>query len=316
MKICTFEEFRSGKTRWGLIVDSCVYPVGDNLDEINTPYTLLDALSRWDFWRVKLNSLNDRLKVNPEHFFYYSLDEIRFLPPIPNPLSFRDFYAFETHVKTARKNRGLEMVPEWYEFPVFYFSNSFSFRGHLSEITRPPYTQELDFELEIACVIGKGGKDIPVNEAAKHIAGYAILNDWSARDIQLREMKVGLGPAKGKDFATSMGPWLVTTDELEAYSKNKGYDLEMRAYKNDTLISKGNFADISYSFAELLHRASEGVYINPGEIIGSGTVGSGCILEKRPENTDGWVKPGDVIRLEVDHLGTLENKIIVSNEVS
>ena len=310
MKISPFEILQSGKTSWGLVFADRFYPVADNLDEINTPLIFLDALRRWDYWSVKLKSINEVIKINPDQYQFLRKEEIRYLSPVTNPPTFRDFYAFEQHVKTARSQRNLEMIPEWYEFPVFYFSNPYSFLGHGKDLQKPKYTKELDFELEIACIIGKSGKDIPVEEAEQYIAGYSILNDWSARDVQRREMKVGLGPAKGKDFATGLGPYMVTPDELDHLRKNKSYDMAMKAFKNGIEISSGNFSDISFSFAEMIARASQGVYLNPGDIIGSGTVGTGCILELKAENTNGWLKAGDTVRLEIDHLGILENKII------
>lgn len=204
------------------------------------------------------------------------------------------------------------MIPEWYDFPVFYFSNAAAFSGHKAEIHRPKATVRLDYELEIACVIGKAGVDIPVDRAAEHIAGFAILNDWSARDLQLEEVKVGLGPAKGKDFATSMGPWLVTPDELEDVkitgAKGDRYDMTMVARVNGVEYSRGNFRDIHYTFAEMIARASADCPLYPGDVIGSGTVGTGCLLELGEEK-GGWLKPGDVIELEVERLGVLRNSI-------
>jgi len=228
--------------------------------------------------------------------------------------SFRDFYAFEQHVVNARKKRGLEMVPEWYEAPAFYFSNTASIVGHRAPIRKPAATNELDYELEIAAVIGKDGHDIPVAEADSYIAGFTILNDWSARDIQRQEMKVGLGPAKGKDFATSVGPYLVTPDELEDRvlpdrSRGKRYDLAMRAFVNGKQYSEGNANEMNWTFAELIAHASRDTILKAGDLIGSGTVGTGCITEF-PEGTYPWLQPGDVVRLEIDRLGALENRIV------
>ena len=206
------------------------------------------------------------------------------LTPVPRPPSFRDFYAFEQHVKTARGHRGLEMVPQWYEIPVFYFSNPAVMTGPEMSVAAPPDCLELDYELEIGAVIGRGGRDLAAGDAEDHIAGYCVLNDWSARDLQRREMKVGLGPAKGKDFATGLGPWLVTPDELVDARAGKGYDLTMIARRNGEELSRGNWRDIHFSFGEMLARASRGVDLYPGDVIGSGTVGTGCILELRPEN--------------------------------
>jgi fumarylacetoacetate (FAA) hydrolase len=242
----------------------------------------------------------------------FPLSEVELLPPV-HPVSFRDFYAFEQHVKNARKKRGLEMVAEWYEAPVFYFSNTAGIVGPGVEIRKPAETNELDYELEVAVVIGRVGGDIALDEADEFIAGFTILNDWSARDIQRREMKVGLGPAKGKDFATSIGPFLVTPDDLAdriVESKNGNrYDLTMTATVNGKEYSRGNLKDMNWTFAELIVHASRNTVLKPGDLIGSGTVGTGCITEF----ADGiypWLQPGDLVRLEVERLGTLENPVV------
>jgi len=225
------------------------------------------------------------------------------------PPSLRDFYSFEAHVKNARARRGLEMLSAWYEQPVFYFSNPRAIYGPEDVIPYPRRTQELDFELEVAAIIGRHGRDIPVDEAESYIAGYTIMNDWSARDIQRQEMKVGLGPAKGKDFATSLGPWIVTPDELADRRDGKGYNLTMIARRNGTELSCGNWNTIYFSFAEMIACASENVTLYPGDVIGSGTVGTGCILELGPEKAGGWLRPGDVVELEIERLGVLRNTI-------
>jgi fumarylacetoacetate (FAA) hydrolase len=229
------------------------------------------------------------------------------------PRSFRDFYAFEQHVATCRRKRGLDMVPEWYEFPVFYFSNTTSFRGPNEPVWAPPGCQELDYELEVACVIGKPGRNIAAKEADEYILGYAILNDWSARDVQRQEMKVGLGPAKGKDFATSFGPYLVTADHLDdvavSGAHGRRHRLTMIASVNGRTISSGNLADIHFTFAQMIERASADVDLMPGDVIGSGTVGTGCILELGTQ-VHSWLQPGDVVELTVDKLGVLQTPIV------
>ncbi|MBS8263607.1 fumarylacetoacetate hydrolase family protein [Mesobacillus boroniphilus] len=239
----------------------------------------------------------------------YPLNEVSMNAPLPNPKSVRDFYAFEQHVKTARENRGLEMIPEWYEFPVFYFTNHLAIKGPEEDIRRPQACEWMDYELEIACVIGKEGRNIKTADAEQHIFGFFIMNDWSARDLQRQEMKVGLGPAKGKDFATSFGPYLVTKDEVESLRVEKGYDLEMIARVNGRELSKGNMKDLYYSFGEMIERASAGTTLYPGEVIGSGTVGTGCILELGTD-VHRWLEPGDEVELEITGLGVLKNKII------
>lgn len=236
----------------------------------------------------------------------HGLSEVSFCAPLPNPGSIRDFYAFEQHVKTARGHRGLPVVPEWYEVPVFYFTNHRAVIGPNDSVSRPKGSQKLDYELEIACIIGKEGRNISRKEADEYIFGYCILNDWSARDLQAQEMKVGLGPAKGKDFATSIGPYIVTKDELESYRHGQRYDLKMTARVNGELLSQGNFKDIHYTFAEMIERASANVTLYPGDVIGSGTVGTGCILE---HGTGCWLQPGDTVELEVTGLGVLRNAV-------
>lgn len=242
----------------------------------------------------------------------HSLSAVILGPPVGHVGTFRDFYAFEEHVRAARRRRGLPMVPEWYEAPAFYFSNPRSIVGHGAPIAAPPYGAWLDFELEIGCIIGKRGRDITAARADDFIAGYAILNDWSLRDVQRREMKVGLGPAKSKDFATSLGPALCTLDELEDRRTAKGYDLEMLARINGRQVSRGNWRDIYFSFGQMVERASQGVTLEPGDLIGSGTVGSGCILELTPERTGGWLEPGDQVALEIERLGVLANTIVAN----
>jgi len=236
---------------------------------------------------------------------------VRVAPPT-HPPSIRDFYAFEEHVATARRARGLEMVPEWYEAPVFYFSNPHSVIGPDAIVAAPPGCEELDYELEVAAVVGTGGRDLAPDVAAEHIAGFTIMNDWSARDLQRHEMKVGLGPAKGKDFATSLGPWVVTPDELADRRSGKAYDLTMTARVNGREYSRGNLADLHWSFGEMLAHASRGTELVPGDVIGSGTCGSGCILELslvHGSDRFPWLQPGDVVELEVERLGVLRNTV-------
>lgn len=240
------------------------------------------------------------------------LDEAQLLAPVA-PASFRDFYAFEEHVKSARRQRGLDMVAEWYDWPAFYFSNTASVVGPGAAIKKPADTNELDYELEMAAVIGREGGDIPIDQADSYIAGFTILNDWSARDIQRREMKVGLGPAKGKDFATSIGPSLVTPDELEEHvlpdrSRGKRYDLAMTATVNGREYSRGNCRDMHWTFAELVAHASKNTRLRAGDLIGSGTVGTGCIVEF-PAGTYPWLEPGDEVTLTIERLGSLTNRV-------
>jgi len=243
----------------------------------------------------------------------YTFEEVHLLPPIPEPPSVRDFYAFEQHVKAARAKRGLDMIPEWYEVPTFYFTNNSEIYGHNEPVPYPVGSNELDIELEIACVIGRDGKDIPLEEAASYIAGYTIMNDWSARDFQRKDMKLNLGPGKGKDFATSFGPWLVTPDELTSRRSGSGaserYDMTMLARVNGQEISRGNFKDIYYSFPQMIAWASRNARLRAGDVLGSGTVGTGCLLEIGTE-VHPWFRRGDIIELEIEGIGVLRNKIV------
>jgi fumarylacetoacetate (FAA) hydrolase len=241
----------------------------------------------------------------------WPLQDIKLHSPLRAPPSLRDFYAFERHVATAHANRGREVPASWYEIPVFYFSNPNAMFGHKAAVPYPKASQALDYELEIACIIGKPGADIPAERALEYIFGFTIFNDWSARDLQRQEMRVGLGPAKGKDFASSLGPWIVTPDELAGFATGRPgvYDLTMVARINGQERSRGNWGEIHYSFGDLLARASADVTLLPGEVIGSGTVGTGCLLElTRGEGP--WLEPGDIVELEVEGLGILRNTVL------
>lgn len=225
--------------------------------------------------------------------------------------SFRDFYAFEQHVSACRARRGLDMLPQWYDQPVFYFSNHRSLVGDGAEVFAPAGCKELDFELELGVVIGKPGRDIREDDAWDHAMGFTIVNDLSARDLQRAEMKVGLGPAKGKDFATAVGPALVP---LEAVRDNIGDDgrvsLDMRCRVNGRELSRGNAAGMFFTWPQIIAHASRDAELLPGDLLGSGTIGTGCILELGPENTGGWLKPGDQVEMEVERLGVLTTRII------
>ena len=244
------------------------------------------------------------------------IDRVTLLSPLPHPPSVRDGYAFRQHVEAARRNRGVPMIPEFDHFPIFYFTNSMAITGPGPVVVQRQAQQQLDFELEVAVVIGKAGKNIPASRADEYILGYVIMNDWSARTLQMEEMKLNLGPAKGKDFATSLGPWLVTRDELEKHqvksSSGERYDLAMRTWVNGRLLSEGNLKDMTWTFAQIIERVRYGVWLQPGEVIGSGTVGTGCLLELNGSKiTDNlWLKPGDEVKMHVDGLGILINTIV------
>lgn len=251
------------------------------------------------------------------------LQDLRLLSPVTHPTSLRDGYAFRQHVESARRNRGAQMIPQFDQYPVFYFSNHQSVQGGGEIKCMPDHFQKLDFELECAIVICRKGRNIKASEAADYIGGLMVMNDISARTLQMEEMLLNLGPAKGKDFATTLGPWLVTTEELQAYEApgksghvGKSWNLTMTAKVNGKEVSHGNLSDMDWTFAELIERASYGVTLSPGDVIGSGTVGTGCFLElngtgKLHDSSyqEQWLQAGDTVELEIAELGKLVNKI-------
>lgn len=246
--------------------------------------------------------------------------ELTLLSPVPRPTSMRDGYAFRQHVEAARRNRGVPMIPEFDLFPIYYYTNHLAVTGPGEIAVQKSALEKLDFELEVAVVIGKSGRNIPASRADEFIFGYMIMNDWSARALQMEEMKMSLGPAKGKDFSTSLGPYLVTREELASFAIAGGsgerHNLRMKAFVNGKQVSDGNVKDMTWTFAQIIERASYGVTLRPGEVIGSGTVGTGCFLELNGSKiTDNqWLKPGDEVILEVDQLGTLRNTIAQASE--
>jgi fumarylacetoacetate (FAA) hydrolase len=253
------------------------------------------------------------------HVLQQPLREVTLRAPLPHPPSMRDGYAFRQHVETARRNRGLDMIPEFDQFPVFYFTNHHGIVGPGDVPVRPLHLERLDYELEAAVVVGPGGKNLTVSQADASIFGLTIMNDWSARALQMEEMKLNLGPAKGKDFATSLGPWLVTVDELKPKTREtengRVFDLGMRASVNGRQLSQGNVMDMRWTFAQLLERASYGVRLVAGDVVGSGTCGTGCLLELNGSKiTDNlWLKAGDTVVMEIDGLGKLENRVVLED---
>ena len=236
--------------------------------------------------------------------------DLTFGPPLLRPTSFRDFYAFEQHVATMWRRRGQEVPEAWYRLPIFYFSNVTEIRGPGEPVWAPRGSQELDFELEVAAVVDTPALDLDESRAEEAIGGYTILNDWSARDLQREETTVRLGPAKGKDFASSIGPWITTPDELADAQSGKGYDLEMTARVNGVETSRGRWASAHFSFGEMLARASADVRLRPGDLIGSGTVGTGCLLEVKDQTLGRYLQPGDRITLAVERLGELTTPVV------
>ena len=230
-------------------------------------------------------------------------DEVTLLAPVPEPPSVRDFYAFERHVAAGWRRRGADIPEYWYEAPAFYFSNPASIRGPGEPVRRPDSVAMLDFELEIAAVVGAG----------REIAGFTLMNDWSARDVQAREVTVGLGPHKAKDFATSLGPWLVTPDALP-YREGRLH-LEARVTVNGRELARSDASAQHFSWPQLLEHAARDTRLRPGDVLGSGTLAGGCLLESGPQDFgDGrgerWIEPGDMVALHAEGLGTLETPVV------
>ncbi len=239
-----------------------------------------------------------------------SADELVFGPPILRPPSLRDFYAFEQHVATMWHRRGGEVPEAWYRLPIFYFSNVSEIRGPGDSVWAPRGSSELDYELEVAALVDTAIRDLDATRGEEAIGGYLVFNDWSARDLQREETTVRLGPAKGKDFASSIGPWLVTPDELADARSGNGYDLAMTASVNGQELSRGSWATAQFSFGQMIERASADVRLLPGDLLGSGTVGTGCLLEIRDETLGRYLGPGDSVTLTVERLGTLSSPVI------
>jgi len=306
-----------------VLVDGLLYDV--ELIHPDIPNTMNMFLNYWDELfplvqagdlAIQEGHLNSKKAV--------SIEDVQVLAPVPFPASCRDGYAFRQHVEAARRNRKVPMIPEFDQFPVFYFTNHHSIQGPGDIRCMPDHFHKLDFELEVAVVIARNGRNIRASEADDYIAGLMIMNDMSARTLQAEEMLLNLGPAKGKDFATATGPWLVTPDELREFEvpckaghTGLSWNLRMQCRVNGVTLSDGNLADMDWTFAELIERASYGVDLYAGDVIGSGTVGTGCLLELNgtgkladPEYKEQWLQENDVVEMEVDGLGVLSNTIV------
>jgi fumarylacetoacetate (FAA) hydrolase len=269
------------------------------------PVTTLDAHLASG---LRVEALADLLAADAEEPLDASA--LQFGPPILQPPTFRDFYAFEQHVGTMWKRRDMEIPEAWYRLPIFYFSNVSEIRGPGDPVWAPRGSQELDYELEVAALIDTPGRDLDAVRGEQAIGGYLVLNDWSARDLQREETTVRLGPAKGKDFASSVGPWLVTPDELADVRAGKGYDLAMTATVNGEELSRGSWSSAHFSFGEMVERASADVRLRPGDLIGSGTVGTGCLLEVRDARLGRYLEPGDTVSLAIERLGVLTAPVV------
>jgi fumarylacetoacetate (FAA) hydrolase len=289
------------------------------------PRTMRRMLEKWETYMSIAIPAEINLRTDPDRQkLGIPLDQVEWLAPVPFPGTLRDGYAFRQHVLTSRRNRGLGMTPAFDEFPIFYFGNQRTVRGPGNIFCMQDHLRQLDFELEVAVVICKSGRNIRAEDADDYIGGLMIMNDFSARQLQMEEMQLSLGPAKGKDFATATGPWLVTLDELKEFElpckKNhmgKTWGLRMTAMVNGKKLSEGRLSDMDWTFAEIIERASYGVDLFPGDIIGSGTVGTGCLLELNGSGKlhavdfkEQWLGLGDEIKLTVEGLGELSNKIV------
>ena len=321
MKLVTF--LKDGHEQLGIVHNNLIF----DLEALHSdlPNSMSMLLSFWDSYFPMVLTFDKMLKegkIAPEKGFPYS--EEKLLAPVPHPTSCRDGYAFRQHVAAARRNRKVEMIPEFDQYPIFYFTNHNAIQGPGPIQCMPDHFEKLDFELEVAIVICKQGKNIRAEEADNYIGGYMIMNDMSARRLQMEEMLLNLGPAKGKDFTTVIGPMLVTPDELEHLKvpakeghTGNNYNLAMKCRVNGIQVSEGNMADMDWTFAEIIERCAYGVNIYPGDVIGSGTVGTGCFLELNgtgklndPNYQEQWLQPGDVVEMEIDGLGLLTNTIV------
>ena len=309
--------------------EQLAYYINDTLYNVNAannqlPATMADLLKNWDKNIAAMRKTEQEIKdgKNPVQGIPYKGADI--LAPVPFPSSCRDGYAFRQHVAAARRNRKVDMIAEFDQYPIFYFTNHNAIQGPGPISCMPDHFKKLDFELEAAIVICKKGRNITAAEADQYIGGYMIMNDMSARTLQMEEMLLNLGPAKGKDFSTVIGPILVTPDELEQYKvpakpghTGNAYNLKMTCTVNGVKVSEGNMGDMDWTFAEIVERCAYGVDILPGDVIGSGTVGTGCFLELNgtgllndPAYQPQWLQDGDVVEMEIDGLGHLSNTIV------
>ena len=307
----------------GVVVNDRVFPIEALHPEMPTSMSMF--LNYWEeVYPVALAGMDlirdGKISENKSR----PLTQVELLAPVPFPTSCRDGYAFRQHVAAARRNRKVDMIAEFDQYPIFYLTNHLAITGPGEVRCMPDHFEKLDFELEAAIVICKHGRNIRAEEADEYIGGIMIMNDWSARRLQMEEMLLNLGPAKGKDFATSIGPWLVTLDELQQFEipakeghVGKNWNLKMTCTVNGQKVSEGNLGDMDWTFAEIIERASYGVDLHPGDVIGSGTVGTGCFLELNgtgklndPNYTEQWLQAGDVVDMEIEALGVLNNTVV------
>jgi fumarylacetoacetate (FAA) hydrolase len=321
MKLVSY--IRDGHDQLAIYVDGYLYNTEQLHPEL--PSSMGMFLNYWDdYYPIALSCHKAITEKRTSATQGIPAEGVTFLAPVPFPSSCRDGYAFRQHVETARRNRGVGMIPEFDQYPIFYFTNHHSIQGPGTVSCMPDHFEKLDFELEAAIVVCKPGRNIRAEEADEYIGGLMIMNDISARRLQMEEMLLNLGPAKGKDFATVIGPWLVTLDELEPFETlpkeghtGKNWNLPMTCKVNGIQVSAGNLGDMEWTFAEIIERASYGVNLLPGDVIGSGTVGTGCFLELNgtgklndPNYQEQWLNEGDEVVCKIEQLGELKNIII------
>nr|WP_294946962.1 fumarylacetoacetate hydrolase family protein [uncultured Mucilaginibacter sp.] len=317
MKLVSYKT--EGREHLGVYIKGHIYNL-NSCDKL-IPDNMNEFLWGGDELMVHAKRVNEDLrsgKMQGKEELFYEL-----IAPVPHPTSCRDGYAFRQHVAAARRNRKVDMIPEFDQYPIFYFTNHNAIQGPGEIECMPDHFQKLDFELEVAVVLNKKGRNIKAADADSYIAGYMIMNDMSARTLQMEEMLLNLGPAKGKDFSTVIGPWLVTPDELEQYKTDakpghtgNAYNLQMKCVVNGKEVSSGNMADMDWTFAEIIERCAYGCDVLPGDVIGSGTVGTGCFLELNGTGLlndanyqTQWLQPNDLVEMEITGLGMLGNII-------
>lgn len=320
MKLVTFAN--NGKEQLGFLINNNIYAT--TAADSSLPATMGDLLNAWEANIGKMKQVAADIENGRNKAEGIAYTGMNVLAPVPRPTSCRDGYAFRQHVAAARRNRKVDMIAEFDQYPIFYFTNHNAIQGPGDILCMPDHFKKLDFELEAAIVICKKGRNITAAQADEYIGGYMIMNDMSARTLQMEEMLLNLGPAKGKDFSTVIGPILVTPDELEAYKvpakpghTGNNYNLRMTCTVNGVQVSEGSVGDMDWTFAEIIERCAYGADILPGDVIGSGTVGTGCFLELNgtgklndPNYKEQWLQDGDVVEMEIEVLGHLKNTIV------
>jgi fumarylacetoacetate (FAA) hydrolase len=323
MKLVTYA--KNGREQLALLVNGNLYDT--QVANSKLPATMKDMLNDWEILSAEARKTEAEIKSGKLAIDAIAFDSAEIMAPVPQPTSCRDGYAFRQHVASARRNRKVDMIAEFDQYPIFYFTNHNAIQGPGDIVCMPDHFQKLDFELEASIVIGKKGRNIKAADADQYIAGYMIMNDMSARTLQMEEMLLNLGPAKGKDFSTVIGPMLVTPEELEAYRVpakenhvGNSFNLKMVCRVNGVQVSEGSMGDMDWTFAEIVERCAYGVDVLPGDVIGSGTVGTGCFLELNgtgllndPAYKVQWLQPGDVVEMEIEGLGLLKNTIVAES---